>query len=121
MTWINQNIRGWKELEYEVVRCCKDNCITVYNMDNFHRLGIHTGDSIVVAPSQMLSNREYFMLEVNARLSRSSALASKATGYPLAYVATKSYCIGSSVEFDWCAVSAVWQLWRICIKNVIIN
>ena len=86
---IDQDLRGWKELEYEVVRCCKDNCITVYNMDNFHRLGIHTGDSIVVAPSQMLSNREYFMLEVNARLLRSSALASKATGYPLAYVATK--------------------------------
>jgi len=119
---IDQDLRGWKELEYEVVRDCNDNCITVCNMENFDPLGIHTGDSIVVAPSQTLSNQEYFMLrstalkvvrhlgiigecniqyalnpkslqyciiEVNARLSRSSALASKATGYPLAYVATK--------------------------------
>eukprot|EP00587_Corethron_hystrix_P001353 CAMPEP_0113317814 /NCGR_PEP_ID=MMETSP0010_2-20120614/12591_1 /TAXON_ID=216773 ORGANISM="Corethron hystrix, Strain 308" /NCGR_SAMPLE_ID=MMETSP0010_2 /ASSEMBLY_ACC=CAM_ASM_000155 /LENGTH=1553 /DNA_ID=CAMNT_0000174909 /DNA_START=339 /DNA_END=5000 /DNA_ORIENTATION=- /assembly_acc=CAM_ASM_000155 len=119
---IDQDLRGWKEVEYEVVRDCRDNCITVCNMENFDPLGIHTGDSIVVAPSQTLSNREYFMLrqtgikvirhlgiigecniqyalhpeseryciiEVNARLSRSSALASKATGYPLAYVATK--------------------------------
>lgn len=119
---IDQDLRGWKELEYEVVRDCNDNCITVCNMENFDPLGIHTGDSIVVAPSQTLTNREYFMLrktalkvvrhlgiigecniqyalhpeseryciiEVNARLSRSSALASKATGYPLAYVATK--------------------------------
>ena len=119
---IDQDLRGWKELEYEVVRDAADNCITVCNMENFDPLGIHTGDSIVVAPSQTLSNREYFMLrktaikvvrhlgivgecniqyalhpeseryciiEVNARLSRSSALASKATGYPLAYVATK--------------------------------
>ncbi|GMI16053.1 hypothetical protein TrLO_g1426 [Triparma laevis f. longispina] len=119
---IDQDLRGWKELEYEVVRDCRDNCITVCNMENFDPLGIHTGDSIVVAPSQTLSNAEYFMLrrtaikvvrhlgivgecniqyalnpnsmqyciiEVNARLSRSSALASKATGYPLAYVATK--------------------------------
>ena len=119
---IDQDLRGWKELEYEVVRDGNDNCITVCNMENFDPLGIHTGDSIVVAPSQTLTNREYFMLrrtaikvvrhlgivgecniqyalhpeseryciiEVNARLSRSSALASKATGYPLAYVATK--------------------------------
>lgn len=119
---IDQDLRGWKELEYEVVRDISDNCITVCNMENFDPLGIHTGDSIVVAPSQTLTNREYFMLrrtalkvvrhlgivgecniqyalhpeseryciiEVNARLSRSSALASKATGYPLAYVATK--------------------------------
>jgi len=119
---IDQDLRGWKEVEYEVVRDCRDNCITVCNMENFDPLGIHTGDSIVVAPSQTLSNAEYFMLrrtaikvvrhlgivgecniqyalnpnsmqyciiEVNARLSRSSALASKATGYPLAYVATK--------------------------------
>jgi len=119
---IDQDLRGWKELEYEVVRDNQNNCITVCNMENFDPLGIHTGDSIVVAPSQTLSNREYFMLrttaikvvrhlgivgecniqyaldpksmryciiEVNARLSRSSALASKATGYPLAYVATK--------------------------------
>ena len=119
---IDQDLRGWKELEYEVVRDVSDNCVTVCNMENFDPLGIHTGDSIVVAPSQTLTNREYFMLrrtalkvvrhlgivgecniqyalnpeseeyciiEVNARLSRSSALASKATGYPLAYVATK--------------------------------
>lgn len=119
---IDQDLRGWKEVEYEVVRDCKDNCITVCNMENLDPLGIHTGDSIVVCPSQTLSNHEYFMLrsvaqkvvrhlgivgecniqyalsptsdeyciiEVNARLSRSSALASKATGYPLAYVATK--------------------------------
>ena len=119
---IDQDLRGWKEVEYEVVRDIHDNCITVCNMENFDPLGIHTGDSIVVAPSQTLSNREYFdlrrvsikvvrhlgvvgecniqfaldpnserycIIEVNARLSRSSALASKATGYPLAYVATK--------------------------------
>jgi carbamoyl-phosphate synthase large subunit len=119
---VDQDLRGWKELEYEVVRDAYDNCITVCNMENFDPLGVHTGDSIVVAPSQTLSNREYFKLrstalkvvrhlgivgecniqyalnpaneeyciiEVNARLSRSSALASKATGYPLAYVAAK--------------------------------
>jgi carbamoyl-phosphate synthase large subunit len=119
---IEENLRGWKELEYEVVRDAEDNCITVCNMENFDPLGIHTGESIVVAPSQTLTNHEYHMLreiaqktirhlgivgecniqfaldpksldyrviEVNARLSRSSALASKATGYPLAYVAAK--------------------------------
>ncbi len=119
---IDQDLRGWKEVEYEVVRDVFDNCITVCNMENFDPLGVHTGDSIVIAPSQTLSNREYFRLrsvgikvirhlgivgecniqyalnpnseeyciiEVNARLSRSSALASKATGYPLAYVAAK--------------------------------
>lgn len=119
---IDQDLRGWKEVEYEVVRDAADNCITVCNMENFDPLGVHTGDSIVVAPSQTLSNSEYFKLratalkvvrrlgvvgecniqyalhpeserfciiEVNARLSRSSALASKATGYPLAYVAAK--------------------------------
>jgi len=119
---IDEDLRGWKEVEYEVVRDCKNNCITVCNMENFDPLGVHTGDSIVIAPSQTLSNSEYFKLretalkvvrhlgvvgecniqyalhphseryciiEVNARLSRSSALASKATGYPLAYVATK--------------------------------
>ena len=119
---IDQDLRGWKEVEYEVVRDCQDNCLTVCNMENFDPLGVHTGDSIVVAPSQTLTNREYFLLrqtalkvvrrlgvvgecniqyalhpeseryciiEVNARLSRSSALASKATGYPLAYVAAK--------------------------------
>ncbi|KAJ7673467.1 carbamoyl-phosphate synthase [Mycena rosella] len=100
---------GWKEIEYEVVRDCRDNCITVCNMENFDPLGIHTGDSIVVAPSQTLSDSDYNMLRttainyalnparrntalsryVNARLSRSSALASKATGYPLAFIAAK--------------------------------
>ncbi len=119
---IEKYLGGWKEIEYEVVRDAYDNCITVCNMENLDPLGIHTGESIVVAPSQTLSQREYFMLrdiatkvirhlgivgecniqyaldpesedyriiEVNARLSRSSALASKATGYPLAFVATK--------------------------------
>jgi len=117
---VDQSLRGWKEIEYEVVRDKKANCIAVCNMENFDPLGIHTGDSIVVAPSQTLTNTEYYLLrdvslrvidhlkvvgecniqfalnpssdeyvivEVNARLSRSSALASKATGYPLAYVA----------------------------------
>jgi carbamoyl-phosphate synthase large subunit len=119
---VEEDLRGWKEVEYEVVRDAADNCITVCNMENFDPLGIHTGESIVVAPSQTLNNHEYQMLrnvsiktirnlgivgecniqfaldptnseyriiEVNARLSRSSALASKATGYPLAYVAAK--------------------------------
>jgi len=119
---VERSMKGWKEIEYEVVRDAQDNCITVCNMENFDPLGIHTGDSIVVAPSQTLSNTEYYKLrsvaikvarhlgivgecniqyaldpnsedyciiEVNARLSRSSALASKATGYPLAYVAAK--------------------------------
>ncbi|CCD52757.1 similar to isoaspartyl dipeptidase [Botrytis cinerea T4] len=119
---IERSMKGWKEIEYEVVRDCRDNCITVCNMENFDPLGIHTGDSIVVAPSQTLSDEDYNMLrttavnvirhlgvvgecniqyalnpdskeyciiEVNARLSRSSALASKATGYPLAFIAAK--------------------------------
>lgn len=119
---IEKSLKGWKEIEYEVVRDEYDNCITVCNMENFDPLGIHTGESIVVAPSQTLSNDDYHMLrelaikiirhvgivgecnvqyaydpksmdyrviEVNARLSRSSALASKATGYPLAFVAAK--------------------------------
>lgn len=119
---VEESLKGWKEIEYEVVRDRYDNCITVCNMENFDPLGIHTGESIVVAPSQTLSNREYYKLrelsikvirhlgivgecniqyalnpdseeyrviEVNARLSRSSALASKATGYPLAFVAAK--------------------------------
>ena len=119
---IEESLKGWKEVEYEVVRDRFNNCITVCNMENFDHLGIHTGESIVVAPSQTLSNSEYHMLrklsikiirnigiigecnvqfavdpnsedyrviEVNARLSRSSALASKATGYPLAFVAAK--------------------------------
>lgn len=119
---VEESLKGWKEVEYEVVRDSANNCITVCNMENFDPLGIHTGESIVVAPSQTLNNSEYQMLrtvalktirhlgvigecniqyaldpksekyrviEVNARLSRSSALASKATGYPLAYVAAK--------------------------------
>jgi carbamoyl-phosphate synthase large subunit len=119
---VEENLKGWKEVEYEVVRDREDNCITVCNMENFDPLGIHTGESIVVAPSQTLTNSEYHKLrtlsiktirhlgvvgecniqfaldpksedyrviEVNARLSRSSALASKATGYPLAHVAAK--------------------------------
>lgn len=119
---IEEYLEGWKEVEYEVMRDSVDNCITVCNMENFDPLGIHTGESIVVAPSQTLSNREYHKLreisikvirhlgiigecniqfaldpysedyrviEVNARLSRSSALASKATGYPLALIAAK--------------------------------
>jgi carbamoyl-phosphate synthase large subunit len=119
---VEEYLRGWKEIEYEVVRDSHDNCITVCNMENFDPMGIHTGESIVVAPSQTLSNSEYHKLreiairvirhlgivgecniqyaldpksedyrviEVNARLSRSSALASKATGYPLAFIAAK--------------------------------
>lgn len=119
---VEKSLKGWKEAEYEVVRDASDNCITVCNMENFDPLGVHTGDSIVVSPSQTFSDEEYHMLrsasikivrhlgvvgecnvqyclqpdgldyrviEVNARLSRSSALASKATGYPLAYTAAK--------------------------------
>lgn len=119
---LDKSLKGWKEVEYEVVRDALDNCITVCNMENLDPLGIHTGESIVVAPSQTLTNEEYnrlrttairvvrrlgivgecnvqyalsphsfeyYIVEVNARLSRSSALASKATGYPLAYIAAK--------------------------------
>lgn len=119
---LDKSLKGWKEVEYEVVRDAYDNCITVCNMENVDPLGIHTGESIVVAPSQTLTNEdynrlrttairvvrhlgvvgecniqyalspnseEYYIIEVNARLSRSSALASKATGYPLAYIAAK--------------------------------
>ncbi|MBQ1588382.1 MAG: carbamoyl-phosphate synthase large subunit, partial [Prevotella sp.] len=119
---VEKSLKGWKEIEYEVVRDQYDNCITVCNMENFDPLGIHTGESIVIAPSQTLTNSEYHhlralaikiirhigivgecnvqyafdpqsedyrVIEVNARLSRSSALASKATGYPLAFVAAK--------------------------------
>nr|XP_033793389.1 CAD protein isoform X1 [Geotrypetes seraphini] len=119
---VDKSLKGWKEIEYEVVRDAYNNCITVCNMENVDPLGIHTGESIVVAPSQTLNDREYnilrntaikvvqhldivgecnvqyalnpeseqyYIIEVNARLSRSSALASKATGYPLAYVAAK--------------------------------
>jgi carbamoyl-phosphate synthase/aspartate carbamoyltransferase/dihydroorotase len=119
---LDKSLKGWKEVEYEVLRDAYDNCITVCNMENVDPLGIHTGESIVVAPSQTLTNHEYnklrtmaikvirhlgvigecniqyalspnseqfYIIEVNARLSRSSALASKATGYPLAYIAAK--------------------------------
>lgn len=119
---VEKSMKGWKEIEYEVVRDCRNNCITVCNMENFDPLGIHTGDSIVIAPSQTLDDadynmlrttavnvirhlgvigecniqyalnpysKEYCIIEVNARLSRSSALASKATGYPLAFIAAK--------------------------------
>lgn len=119
---IEEYLGGWKEIEYEVMRDYEDNCLIVCNMENFDPMGIHTGESIVVAPSQTLTNREYYMLrnaglkviralgivgecniqfalspeseefriiEVNSRLSRSSALASKATGYPIAYIAAK--------------------------------
>ncbi|KAG8915870.1 dihydroorotate dehydrogenase [Tulasnella sp. 408] len=127
---VEKSMKGWKEIEYEVVRDCRDNCITVCNMENFDPLGIHTGDSIVVAPSQILSDvdynmlrttainvirhlgvigecniqyalnptsQEYCIIEVNARLSRSSALASKATGYPLAFIAAK---LGLGIPLD---------------------
>lgn len=127
---VERSMKGWKEVEYEVVRDAYDNCVTVCNMENFDPLGIHTGDSIVIAPSQTLSDEDYNMLrttavnvirhlgvvgecniqyalnpfskeyciiEVNARLSRSSALASKATGYPLAYTAAK---LGLNIPLD---------------------
>ncbi|MBS3135546.1 carbamoyl-phosphate synthase (glutamine-hydrolyzing) large subunit [Candidatus Woesearchaeota archaeon] len=130
---IEEYLEGWKEIEYEVVRDGNDNCITVCNMENFDPMGIHTGESIVVAPSQTLTNAEYHKLreisikvirhlgiigecniqfafspssddyrviEVNARLSRSSALASKATGYPLAFVAAKLGLGYSLTEID---------------------
>ncbi len=130
---VEEFLEGWKEVEYEVVRDSFDNCITVCNMENFDPLGIHTGESIVVAPSQTLTNEEYHRLrevairtvrhlgvvgecniqyalhpsstefrviEVNARLSRSSALASKATGYPLAFVAAKIAIGKSLLEID---------------------
>ncbi|CAI5756041.1 unnamed protein product [Candida verbasci] len=157
---VERSMKGWKEVEYEVVRDAFDNCITVCNMENFDPLGIHTGDSIVVAPSQTLSDEDYNMLrttavnvirhlgvvgecniqyalnpfskeyciiEVNARLSRSSALASKATGYPLAYTAaklglniplneiensvTKSTCACFEPSLDYCVVKIPrWDL-----------
>ncbi|GIY47150.1 CAD protein [Caerostris extrusa] len=130
---IDKSLKGWKEVEYEVVRDVYDNCITVCNMENVDPLGIHTGESIVVAPSQTLTNQEYnklrttaikvvrhfgivgecniqyalnpnlqeyYIVEVNARLSRSSALASKATGYPLAFFAAKlALCENSKMGF----------------------
>jgi carbamoyl-phosphate synthase len=157
---VEKSVAGWKEVEYEVVRDIYDNCITVCNMENFDPMGVHTGESIVVAPSQTLTNDEYHMLrsasikiirhlgvvgecniqyglnpksheyvviEVNARLSRSSALASKATGYPLAHVAvklalgkalpsvqnavTKSTCACFEPSLDYCVVKVPrWDL-----------
>ncbi|MFH1239823.1 MAG: carbamoyl-phosphate synthase (glutamine-hydrolyzing) large subunit [Candidatus Diapherotrites archaeon] len=128
---VEEYLGGWKEIEYEVVRDSRDNCITVCNMENFDPMGIHTGESIVIAPTQTLTNEEYHnlrelsirvirhlgivgecniqyaldpetfdyrVIEVNARLSRSSALASKATGYPLAYIAAKLALNKSLVE-----------------------
>ena len=136
---VEEYLHQWKEIEYEVVRDSEDNCITVCNMENFDPMGIHTGDSIVVAPSQTLTNREYHLLrsasikairslgvigecniqwaldpdseairaiEVNARMSRSSALASKATGYPLAYIATK-LAIGYTLPELWNRITNV--------------
>jgi carbamoyl-phosphate synthase len=157
---VEKSVAGWKEIEYEVVRDIEDNCITVCNMENFDPMGVHTGESIVVAPSQTLTNDEYHMLrsasikiirhlgivgecniqyglnphshqyvviEVNARLSRSSALASKATGYPLAHVAvklalgktlpsvingvTKATCACFEPSLDYCVVKVPrWDL-----------
>ena len=136
---VEEYLHHWKEVEYEIVRDSTDNCIAVCNMENFDPMGIHTGDSIVVAPSQTLTNREYHLLrstsikairslgvvgecniqwalnpqseeiraiEVNARMSRSSALASKATGYPLAYVATK-LALGYTLPELWNRITSV--------------
>ncbi len=142
---IEKYLGGWKEVEYEVVRDAYDNCITVCNMENFDPMGIHTGESIVVAPSQTLTNNEYHKLrdiaikvirhlgivgecniqyaldpysedyriiEVNARLSRSSALASKATGYPLAFIATKLALGYSLIELE----NAVTKVTKSCFE-----
>lgn len=136
---VEEYLHHWKEIEYEVVRDEADNCITVCNMENFDPMGVHTGDSIVIAPSQTLTNREYHLLraasinairdlgvigecniqwaldpkseqiraiEVNARMSRSSALASKATGYPLAYIAAK-LAIGYTLPELWNKITNV--------------
>ncbi len=142
---IEEFLDGWKEVEYEVVRDVYDNCITVCNMENFDPIGIHTGESIVVAPSQTLNNNEYHMLrevairvirhlgivgecniqfaldqksedyriiEVNARLSRSSALASKATGYPLAFVAAKLALGYSLIDLE----NSITKVTRACFE-----
>jgi carbamoyl-phosphate synthase large subunit len=142
---VEEYLEGWKEVEYEVVRDCYDNCITVCNMENFDPMGIHTGESIVVAPSQTLTNEEYHKLravsikvirhlgivgecniqfaldpkseeyriiEVNARLSRSSALASKATGYPLAFIAAKLALGYSLTELK----NSVTQITQACFE-----
>ncbi|MBW2278075.1 MAG: carbamoyl-phosphate synthase (glutamine-hydrolyzing) large subunit, partial [Deltaproteobacteria bacterium] len=142
---VEEYLTGWKEIEYEVVRDSVDNCVTVCNMENLDPMGIHTGESIVVAPSQTLSNREYHLLrdvairvvrhlgivgecniqyalspdgrsyrviEINARLSRSSALASKATGYPLAFVAAKLALGRALPEID----NSVTRVTRACFE-----
>ena len=142
---VEEYLKGWKEIEYEVVRDIKDNCITVCNMENLDPMGIHTGESIVVAPSQTLTNTEYHKLrdisikvirnlkiigecniqfalatdsvdyrviEVNARLSRSSALASKATGYPLAFVAAKLALGHSLAEIE----NSITKKTKVCFE-----
>jgi len=142
---VEKYLGGWKEIEYEVVRDAYDNCITVCNMENFDPMGIHTGESIVVAPSQTLTNSEYHKLreiaikvirhlgivgecniqyaldpesedyrviEVNARLSRSSALASKATGYPLAFIAAKLALGYSLTEID----NSITKITKACFE-----
>jgi len=142
---IEEYLEGWKEIEYEVVRDAYDNCITVCNMENFDPMGIHTGESIVIAPSQTLTNREYHKLrdisirvirhlgivgecnvqfaldkksddyriiEVNPRLSRSSALASKATGYPLAFIAAKLAMGHSLAELD----NSITKITKACFE-----
>jgi carbamoyl-phosphate synthase large subunit len=151
---VEEFLKGWKEVEYEVVRDACDNCITVCNMENFDPLGIHTGESIVVAPSQTLTNAEYHKLreiairtvkhlgivgecniqyaldpisedyrviEVNARLSRSSALASKATGYPLAFVAAKIALGKALIDIDNAVTGATKACFEPALDYVVVK
>ncbi|UCE24946.1 MAG: carbamoyl-phosphate synthase (glutamine-hydrolyzing) large subunit [Candidatus Zixiibacteriota bacterium] len=151
---IEEYLEGWKEIEYEVVRDSHDNCVTVCNMENLDPMGIHTGESIVVAPSQTLNNDEYQMLrntaigvvrhlgivgecniqyalapdsrqyrviEVNARLSRSSALASKATGYPLAFVAAKLALGKSLTEVKNSVTQKTWACFEPALDYVVVK
>ncbi len=151
---VEEFLKGWKEVEYEVVRDASDNCITVCNMENFDPLGIHTGESIVVAPSQTLTNADYHRLreiairtvrhlgimgecniqyaldpqsdqyrviEVNARLSRSSALASKATGYPLAFVAAKIALGKTLLEIDNAVTGATKACFEPALDYVVVK
>lgn len=151
---IEEYLEGWKEIEYEVVRDSRDNCVTVCNMENLDPMGIHTGESIVVAPSQTLNNDEYQMLrniairvvrhlgiigecniqyalapdsasyrviEVNARLSRSSALASKATGYPLAFVAAKLALGFSLTEVRNAVTQKTWACFEPALDYVVVK
>ncbi|UCG60798.1 MAG: carbamoyl-phosphate synthase (glutamine-hydrolyzing) large subunit [Candidatus Zixiibacteriota bacterium] len=151
---IEEYLEGWKEIEYEVVRDSYDNCVTVCNMENLDPMGIHTGESIVVAPSQTLTNEEYQMLrsiairvvrhlgivgecniqyalapdsrkyrviEVNARLSRSSALASKATGYPLAFVAAKLALGKSLTEVKNSVTQKTWACFEPALDYVVVK